>query len=211
MGAIVLSQVPNTNTSSAITANNLALVGMNDHIVDRAAVRVASLDGTTSSLPDLDKAIFRACDHPFSFTMKCNTRDIASMAFEGEERVGVGGLDIVELDRMVTSSRKETLVRRDAESIDLRVRVLDCARTDTRERLPETALNKVSILATRQRAAGLGLTELYDRSRLLQECTSQCQQSGIGTPYWPWGWALRKEGRCRKLTGAQNNRHVGDK
>ncbi len=90
MGAIVLSQVPDTNTSSTITANNLALVGMNDHIVDRAAVRVASLNGTTSSLPDLDKAIFRACDHPFSFTVKCDTRDIASMTFEGEDRVGVG-------------------------------------------------------------------------------------------------------------------------
>jgi hypothetical protein len=90
VGAIVLSQVPNTNTSSTITANNLALVGMNDHIIDRAAVRVASLNGTTSSLPDLDKAILRARDHPFSFTMERDTRDIASMTFKGEERIGVG-------------------------------------------------------------------------------------------------------------------------
>jgi hypothetical protein len=72
----------------------------------------------------------------------------------------------------MTSSCEETLVGGDAKAIDLRVRVLDCARADTRERLPETSLNKVSKLLTRQQDAALRLTELCDRSRLLQEYTS---------------------------------------
>jgi len=86
---------------------------------------------------------------------------------------------------VMTSSRKKTFVGGYAKSIDLRVRVLDCARTDTRERLPETALKKVSTAVTRQRDAELRLTELYDRSQLLQGYKSQCQQLDIGTPPWP--------------------------
>jgi hypothetical protein len=59
------------------------------------------------------------------------------MAFESKEGIRVGGLDIVELDSMVASRSEKALVWRNAETIDLRVRVLDCTRADTREGLPE--------------------------------------------------------------------------
>jgi hypothetical protein len=46
--------------------------------------------------------------------MEGNTRDIARMAIEAEQWVGVRRLDVVELDRMVASRSQESLVRRDA-------------------------------------------------------------------------------------------------
>jgi len=91
VGAVVLRKVPNTDASTTIAADDLALVGMNDYIVDSytVTVRVAPLNRTVASLPDLDCAIFRACDQPFTLTMKCDTRNIACMAFEGEERIWI--------------------------------------------------------------------------------------------------------------------------
>lgn len=137
MGAIVLSQIPDTNTSTTVARDDLALVWMNDNILDWATMRVATLNGTSTSLPDFDSAILRACNHPFSLTVERNTSDISSMAFEGEKWVRVGGLDIIQLDSMMTSGGQELLVRRDRETIDLRVRVLNSARADTRQSLPE--------------------------------------------------------------------------
>jgi hypothetical protein len=89
MGAVVLSKVPDTNTSSAITADDLALVGMNDYIIDWTSVRIASLNSSTSSLPNLDGTILGACNHPLSFTMKRDTSYVSSMSLEGKKRVGV--------------------------------------------------------------------------------------------------------------------------
>jgi hypothetical protein len=63
--------------------------------------------------------------------VKCDTRDITGVAFEGKDWVGVGGLDIVKLHIMMAGSRKEALVGGDAKSIDLRFGMLNCARTDT--------------------------------------------------------------------------------
>jgi hypothetical protein len=125
--AVILGQIPDPYTSSSITAYDLSLVGMNDHIIDWAAVRVASLDGTAASLPYLDRAIFRACDHPFPLTMKCDASNIARVTFEREERVWVGGLDIVELYCVMASGSKEALIGRYTEPVDLGIGVLDCA------------------------------------------------------------------------------------
>jgi hypothetical protein len=69
--------------------------------------------------------------------MEGNARDIARMAVEAEQWVGVRRLDVVELDRMVASRSQESLIRRDAQPIDLGVRVLDRTRADSREGLPE--------------------------------------------------------------------------
>jgi len=110
---------------------------VDDYIVDSVAVRVAALNSASASLPDLNRAILRACDHPFALAVERNARDITRVAIEGEEGVWVRGLDVVELDCVVACSGEETLVWRDAEAIDLRIRVLDCARADTRQSLPE--------------------------------------------------------------------------
>ena len=137
MSTFVLAEVPDPHISTTVTRDELALVGMDDHIVDRAAVRVVALDGTSTSIPDLDSAILRACDHPFAFAMKGYTRNIAGMAFESEYGAWIGRADIVKLDVVATSGREIALVRRDAETVDLGVRVLNGAGADSRKGLPE--------------------------------------------------------------------------
>ena len=125
MRAVVFSEVPNTNAASAVAAYDLALVGVDNYVVDCGAVAVAPLNRATASLPDLDGAVLRAGNHPFAFAVKSNAGDIACMAFECKERVWIGGLDIVELDSVVACSSKETLIGGDTQSINLRVGVLD--------------------------------------------------------------------------------------
>lgn len=137
MRAVVLSEVPDPNIAAAIAANDLALVWVYDNIVDRTAMIVASLDSPTAGLPDLNGAILRAGHHPFSFTVEGYARDISSVALKGQQGIGVGGLDIVELDSMVARCCEETLVWGYTQAIDLGIRVLNGSGADTRERLPE--------------------------------------------------------------------------
>lgn len=137
MRAVVLRKVPDPNTSTTVTTNDLALVGVDNYVVDWRAMKVAALNRAASSLPDLDSTILRARNHPFSLTVESYARDVTSVTFESQERVGVRGLDVIELDGMVTSSREESLVGGDAESIDLGVRMLNGSRADTREGLPK--------------------------------------------------------------------------
>lgn len=64
--------------------------------------------------------------------MECDAGDVASVAFEGHNGVGVSGLDIEEFDIVVAGSSKEALVWCDAKAIDLGVGVLDGSRADAR-------------------------------------------------------------------------------
>lgn len=52
---------------------------------------------------------------------------------------------------MVTSGGKVSLVGGDAEAVDLGVRMLDCARTDTRQSLPESDSMIISSCAENDR------------------------------------------------------------
>lgn len=88
--AVILRQVPDTNVSSAIAADDLALVWVDDDVVDGGAVVIASLDGTAASLPDLDGAILGTCDHPFALAVESDAGYIACVALEGEDGVWVG-------------------------------------------------------------------------------------------------------------------------
>jgi hypothetical protein len=126
--------------------------------------------------------------------MECDTCDVASMTFESKERVWVGGLDIVELDGMVTSGGKKALVGGYAKTVDLRVGVLDCSRTNAGECLPEA--ERIKRLARLPPAAGERHTGLYGRNQLLpgrrglrQHLVSFC------TPWWQCsmdcGWYTR--------------------
>lgn len=58
MTALVLAQIPHPHSASPITADQFALVGMNNHIINRAAMIVIPLHTSTSGVPNLDRAIF---------------------------------------------------------------------------------------------------------------------------------------------------------
>lgn len=69
--------------------------------------------------------------------MESNARDVRRVALEGEHRIGVRRLDLVQLDSVVASCGEEALVGRDAQAVHLRVGVWDRSRADAGERLPE--------------------------------------------------------------------------
>ena len=137
MGAVVLGEVPDPDAAGPVAADDLALVGVYDDVVGGGAVVVAALDGAAARLPDLDGAVLGARDHPLALAVEGDARDVARVALEGEQRVRVGGLDVEELDGVVARRGEEALVGRDTEPVDLGVWVLDRARADAREGLPE--------------------------------------------------------------------------
>lgn len=114
MRALVLAQVPDTHVSSAVTADQLALVRVDDHVVDGHAVGVVALHAARARIPDLDGAIFGARHHPFALAMEGNAGDVGRMALKGEDRVWVRRLDLIELDRVVAGRSEEAFVGRDA-------------------------------------------------------------------------------------------------
>lgn len=144
MGAVVLGEVPDPHTPASIAADDLALVGVDDHVVHRRPVVVAALDGAGARLPDLDGAVLAAGDHPLALAVEGHARHVARVALEGEQGVRVRRLDVVQLHRVVARRGEEALVGRDAQPVHLRVRVLDRARADARERLPESGFLFVS-------------------------------------------------------------------
>jgi hypothetical protein len=60
--------------------------------------------------------------------MEGHARDVRRVAVKGEDGVGVGRLDVVQLDRVVSSGGQIALVGGDAEAIDLGIRMRDRAR-----------------------------------------------------------------------------------
>jgi hypothetical protein len=138
VGAVVLGQVPDTDASSTVTADDLTLVWMNDDVIDWGSMRIRTLDSSAACLPNLDSSVLRASDHPFALTVECDTGDVVRVTFESQDRIWVCRFDIVELDIVVASGSEETFIWRDTETIDLGVRVLNGARADTRESLPES-------------------------------------------------------------------------
>ena len=99
---------------------------------------IVTLYAARSRVPDLDCAVFRACDHPFSFAMEGYACDVARVAIKGQERIGVRRAAIVKLDIVVASSSEKALVRRNAQAVDLRVRMLYGARADAGQCFPKT-------------------------------------------------------------------------
>jgi len=62
--------------------------------------------------------------------VKSHARDIARVPFEREHCGRVGGLDIVEFDRVMAGGGEVALVGGDAKPVDLRVWMRYCARAD---------------------------------------------------------------------------------
>ena len=137
MAAVVLGQVPDAHTASAIAADDLTLVGVDHDIVDRAAVVVTALDVAASCLPNLDSAILGRGDHPLALAVEGHARNVTGVTLEGEEGVGVGRFDVVQFDRVMAGRGEVALVRRDTQSVDLGVGMLDGTRADAGEGLPE--------------------------------------------------------------------------
>ena len=135
--ALVLAEVPHAHVPRAITAHQFALVRVNDHIVDGAAMHVVALHGAGLAVPDLDRAVLGSGGDPLALDLEGHARHVGGVALERERRRRVGRADVVELDVRVAGCRDEALVGRDAEAVDLGLRVLDRARADAREGLPE--------------------------------------------------------------------------
>ena len=137
MRALILAQIPDPDIPSPIAGYQLALIGMDNHIVHRASVWVVPLYTPRPRIPDLDRPVFRARHHPFPLAVERHAGDVAGVSVECEYWVWVRGADVVELDVVVAGCGEVALVGGDAEAIDLRVGVLDCARADAGERFPE--------------------------------------------------------------------------
>ena len=138
--ALVRGQIPHAHGTTSIAGDYLALVGMDDDVIHGRAMVVVALHGTTPGIPDLHGAVLGARNHPLALAVEGNTRDIAGVALEGEEGIRIRRLDVEEFDGVVPSGGEESLIGGDAESIDLRVRVLYCARTYSRECFPESVV-----------------------------------------------------------------------
>ena len=103
MGAFVLAQVPNSNVSTAVTRNQLPLVGVNDDVVDRNLVVVITLYASCPRIPDLYSAIFGARNHPLALAMEGYACDIAGVAIEGKYGTWVRRAYVVEFDIVIAS------------------------------------------------------------------------------------------------------------
>lgn len=114
MRAFVLAQIPYSHLSTAITCYQFALVRVDDDVINGVVVVVVALDACGSRVPDLDRAVFGACDHPFALTVKSQAGDVSGVAVECQDRNGIGGTDIEELDVMAAGCCEPSLVRRDA-------------------------------------------------------------------------------------------------
>lgn len=137
MATLVLSQIPNPHIAPSITTDQLALIRMDNNIIHRHTMRIIPLHIATPSVPDLDGAVLAARDEPFGLAVERDAGDVARVSVEGEDRVRIGALDVVELDGMVPGGCEVALVRGDAEAVYLAVRMRDCARADAGEGFPE--------------------------------------------------------------------------
>lgn len=89
VGALILSQIPDTHITSAVAADEFALVWVDDDVIYRYAMAVISLDASGAGVPNFDGAILRARDHPFALTVKCHAGDITGMSIEGENSIRI--------------------------------------------------------------------------------------------------------------------------
>lgn len=113
MRALVLSQVPDPHITAAIATDELALVRVDDNVVDReaAGVGVVPLHRCRARIPDLDRTVLGAGDEPFALAMPAHARHVARVALEREHRVRVRVLDVVQLDRVTARRGQEALIR----------------------------------------------------------------------------------------------------
>lgn len=137
MGALVFAQVPYADVAAAVAGDEFPLVRVDDDVVDGEAVVVVALHARAAGVPDLDRAVLGAGDHPLALAVERDAGHVARVPVKGQDRARVCRADVVELDVVVAGRGEVALIRRDAEPVDLGVRVLDRARADPRQRFPE--------------------------------------------------------------------------
>jgi hypothetical protein len=142
VNALALTQVPDANHATTITTDQFSLVGVDDDVIDGELVSVVALKAAAANVPDLDGAVLGASDHPFALTVECDSGDVSGMALKSHQWVRVARLGVKQLDIVMARNGEILLVGGDAESIDLRVRVLNGAGADARESFPEAVLIK---------------------------------------------------------------------
>ena len=76
MRAFVLAEVPDAHVAAAVAADELALVRVDDDVVDRHAVGVVALDIATARVPDLDGPVFRRRNEPFGLAVERDACDV---------------------------------------------------------------------------------------------------------------------------------------
>lgn len=123
MGTLVLTQIPDPHIPTTITRNKLALIGMNDDIINGgdmgdnipngSPMGVVALNASSPCVPDLDSAILGAGDHPLALAMEGYARDVSRMAIKREHRAWVCRANVIKLDIVVSSCCKITFVGRD--------------------------------------------------------------------------------------------------
>jgi hypothetical protein len=153
MRACVLGQIPKPDAPRSVAANDLALVRVDYHVVRWGAMVVAPLYCARPCLPYFDSAVFRACHHPFSLAVKGDACDVARVALKDKVWRWIGVSDFKELDCVMAGGGKISLVGRDAQTVHLRVWVLDRSRTDARKRLPEPDGMVITSCAHHRRSA----------------------------------------------------------
>lgn len=158
MGAFVLPKIPYSYVTASITCNKFSLVRMNYNIVDWMIVVVVALYTSSSSVPDLHRSVLRACDHPFPFTVKRCARDIPAVAIKCQDRCRVRGANVVKLDVMVACCCEPALIWGYAQSVDLRVGMLNRTRADARQSFPESDRMIVASCTENHGHIGAGLT-----------------------------------------------------
>ena len=119
MSAFIVAEVPNHNDAATVAGDELALVWVNDNVVDGVVVGIRALDKARAGIPDADGVVFRGCDHPFALAVEGYAGNVAVVSFKCHDRIRVGGLDVVEPDDMATCGGKEFLVGRNAQAVDL--------------------------------------------------------------------------------------------
>jgi hypothetical protein len=77
--------------------------------------------------------------------VECDSGDITGVALKSHQWVRVARLGVKQLDIVVTRNGEILLVGGDAESIDLRIRVLDGAGANARQGLPEAVLIELGL------------------------------------------------------------------
>lgn len=127
----VLAKIPNLHSAGAVTGDQLPLVWMDHDIVDGTLVIIDPLDASVLGVPHFDEAILGAGHDPLPFTMELHTSDVPGMAGEGHDRLRIGRLDVEKLYIVIACGSEKPFVWGNAESIDLRVRMLDGPRANS--------------------------------------------------------------------------------
>lgn len=114
VSADAFTQVPNPDNTSAIAANEFALVGVDYNVVDRSFMRVIALQAACTGIPDFNRTVFRAGDHPLPLAVKRDAGDVVRMAVEGHDRIGIGRFDVIQLDIIVAGGCQVPFIGGDA-------------------------------------------------------------------------------------------------